>query len=450
MNINFYLKGKASKGGTTLTKKAKQSIRTTIELRMRYEGQPFVYGTKIHATGSEWDEKRQRFKPQSLKVHHNEHLEHLAKEIEGLYIQNKTKGISLTRQQFRDQVQRHLNKSTKEKTFFDYLKQDYTEAKHLTASPRERIKKSTVTKYICAVKHLEIYQNVRRAELTFDSMTKDFYNDFVSYFTYEYFYTKKDKTIVGLDDSTIGCTVKNLKAFLSWAEQEGLHSNTAYKRFKVMKAEKEQIITLNDDEYKQLLDVNLGDDEKLQQVREIFVLGIAVGARVSDLLALKQKNIVYKGGDSFIEYIPEKTIKHRSKSLSVPIFDNEALAVIKKYEGQNENLLPKISQQDFNKLIKVIGRRAQITDKTNKTKTKGGREVIVDVLPKWQMLTSHCMRRTFITRALKAGLSIQLVMECSGHTDYKSFQRYIDFSNSKDKADAFKKCADKSTVMKVA
>ncbi|MBJ6119499.1 tyrosine-type recombinase/integrase [Pontibacter sp. BT310] len=452
MKINFYLKGKASKGDTTQTKKAKQNVRTYVELRMRYDGQTFVYGTGINATSLEWDDRKQkqRFKSQSSKVHHNKYLDYLEEEIEGLYIQNKTKGIHLSLQQFREQVKQHLNKSLiKEKTFFDYLKQDYKEAKHLKASPSARIGKSTVAKYNCAVKHLEIYQDVRRVVLTFDSMTKGFYNDFVSYFTYEYFYTEKGKTIVGLDDSTIGCTVKNIKAFLSWAEQEGLHSNTAYKNFKVMKAEKEQIITLNDDEYQQLLDVNLGDDEKLQRVRDIFVLGIAVGARVSDLLVLKHSNIAYKDGNYFIEYLPEKTIKHRSKPLSVPIVSNEAVAIIKKYNEQIESLLTKISKQEFNKLIKVIARRAKITDKVNKTKTQGGREVIIDVLPKWQMLTSHCMRRTFITRALKAGLPVQLVMECSGHTDYKSFQRYIDFSNSKDKAEAFKKLADKSAIMKL-
>ena len=37
-------------------------------------------------------------------------------------------------------------------------------------------------------------------------------------------------------------------------------------------------------------------------------------------------------------------------------------------------------------------------------------------------------RRTFCTLSLSKGINAQTVMTLSGHSDYKSFQRYIDIS----------------------
>ena len=50
------------------------------------------------------------------------------------------------------------------------------------------------------------------------------------------------------------------------------------------------------------------------------------------------------------------------------------------------------------------------------------------------------MRRTFITQSLKRNIGSAYVMEMSGHTDHKSFQRYINMSdNEKDLMEQMKK-----------
>ena len=451
MIVNFYRKSEVRKGGAVKTEKEKKTEETYIDLRARYDGELLIYNTGLKTTEKEWDRSKKRFRPQSNRQGLNKYLDFLETTLKDLYLQNKMKGIVLPGQQFREQLKQHLvRNSRKGKTLLNYFQQDFIEAKYIKASPTERVVNTTVARYKVVIKHLEIYQNSKNVTLTFDSMTKEFYNDFVNFFTHKYTYIEKKKTIVGLEDSTIGNTIKSLKVFLKWAQEEGLHSNEAYKKFKVLKPEDEQIITLSDDEYRKLLDVDLSDSEKLQQVRDIFIVGAAVGARVSDLLVLKQENAVFREGRYFVEYLPKKTRKHRLKPLSVPVISSEAVAVIKKYEGRIETLLPAISDVKLNKHLKELGRRAKIDEKLNRTKTQGGRMIVVETVPKWKLLSSHAMRKTFITRALKAGMPAELVMECSGHSDYKSFQRYIDMSDAKYKAETFEKYIRKTNNMTIA
>ena len=47
---------------------------------------------------------------------------------------------------------------------------------------------------------------------------------------------------------------------------------------------------------------------------------------------------------------------------------------------------------------------------------------------KWEMIGSHVSRRTFVCNALMLGISPNIVMKWTGHSDYKSMRPYIDIS----------------------
>lgn len=55
--------------------------------------------------------------------------------------------------------------------------------------------------------------------------------------------------------------------------------------------------------------------------------------------------------------------------------------------------------------------------------------------PKYKLMTSHAGRRTFICSALSAGISPQLVMKWTGHSDYAAMKPYIDVTE-KSKSEA--------------
>lgn len=53
--------------------------------------------------------------------------------------------------------------------------------------------------------------------------------------------------------------------------------------------------------------------------------------------------------------------------------------------------------------------------------------------PKWQLLTTHAGRRTFISNALMMGIPVETVMKWTGHKNYEAMKPYIAI------ADRFKK-----------
>ena len=54
-----------------------------------------------------------------------------------------------------------------------------------------------------------------------------------------------------------------------------------------------------------------------------------------------------------------------------------------------------------------------------------GNQRYEEVYPKYELLTSHCGRRTFIINALYLGINAEVIMKWTGHNDYKSMKPYI-------------------------
>lgn len=47
----------------------------------------------------------------------------------------------------------------------------------------------------------------------------------------------------------------------------------------------------------------------------------------------------------------------------------------------------------------------------------------------FEQISSHDARRTFITLCLSKGMNAQMIMKITGHKDYSSFERYINFDD---------------------
>ena len=50
--------------------------------------------------------------------------------------------------------------------------------------------------------------------------------------------------------------------------------------------------------------------------------------------------------------------------------------------------------------------------------------------PKWELVGTHTGRRTFIVNALSLGITPNIVMKWTGHSDYKAMKPYIDIVDS--------------------
>ena len=58
------------------------------------------------------------------------------------------------------------------------------------------------------------------------------------------------------------------------------------------------------------------------------------------------------------------------------------------------------------------------------TKNKGNNRH-KGIYQKWQLLTTHCGRRTFVVTAFQLGIPAEVIIRWTGHSDYKAMKPYL-------------------------
>ncbi len=114
--------------------------------------------------------------------------------------------------------------------------------------------------------------------------------------------------------------------------------------------------------------------------------------------------------------------------------------LMKKYEYiklcSNE-VFPKIELQTINNVLKVIGKKYRI-DSDVRVVIQKGSELLEQNVAKYEKLTSHVGRKTFISNTLAMGIPADIVMKWTGHSDYKAMKPYIDLTDKTKKAEMSK------------
>ena len=88
----------------------------------------------------------------------------------------------------------------------------------------------------------------------------------------------------------------------------------------------------------------------------------------------------------------------------------------------------------MNQYLKELGELCGFNEPITRMCFRAGARV-EETYPKYEMLSTHAGRRTFICLALSSGIPPQVVMKWTGHCDYKSMKPYIDIAG-KTKSDA--------------
>jgi len=380
--LNFYL-DKADKSGQSF-----------IQMTYLANGQKFRHSVKIKITPNQWLASKQRLKVKRQDDEFvNAHLSSLEEVIKKAeresLLNNNLIDYSYVKQRFDDT----LNKTGGKKTFLLYF-QEYIDAAH------GKIKPGTIRHYVTCLNHLLKFRKVKRYELTFERINNAFYDSFVSYLSED----------CKLLNNTVGNHIKMIKAFMNFSTALGYNKTNYFKKFKVFK-EDTQLIYLTEDELMLIYHMkNL--TEKLKGVRDNFCFSCFTGLRFSDIQKLQKENI---NGD-YIEITTEKT----RDSLKIPlsIYAKEIL-------NRNYGMLPtQFSNQKTNDYLKELGELAKINQKVLIVKYRGVEKVEI-LEPKYNFISSHTARRTFVTLSLEKGMRPETVMSITGHKDYKTFKKYI-------------------------
>ena len=78
----------------------------------------------------------------------------------------------------------------------------------------------------------------------------------------------------------------------------------------------------------------------------------------------------------------------------------------------------------MNDYLKELGQMAGLDEPTRIVYFKGDRR-IDEYYPKWQLLTTHCARRTFVVTALQLGIPVEVIIRWTGHASYEAMKPYV-------------------------
>ena len=169
--------------------------------------------------------------------------------------------------------------------------------------------------------------------------------------------------------------------------------------------------------------------ETLDNARNWILIGCEIGQRGGDLLNITTENIRYKGNSMYLDLIQLKTNKNITVSINSPYI----IDII-------ENNFPKkIQHQKLNNFIKIVCKLTGIDTlvKGTKLNTETNRKE-VGMFPKYDLMASHCFRRSFATNFYKI-IPTAVLITITGHSKESLFLTYINKREDKDaNADLFK------------
>ena len=232
----------------------------------------------------------------------------------------------------------------------------------------------SIRNYLSTQSALKKYSTNRRITLRLDSITVDFYNDFIKFLN-------ETKHARGqYKPNVIGKFVKNIKVFMRYAYENGYTTNDDYKRreFKVYKEDVETVY-LTEVELDALYALELPENQA--HVRDGFFVSCYTGLRYSDLARLKEKHINFER--KILTIVTQKT----NTPVIIPIHP-KVEEIFRKHDNQPPTIQ---CNQSTNRMIKRLCRMADITDLVFITETKGGirREQTYE---KCELVTSHTAR----------------------------------------------------------
>ncbi|MBS1507009.1 MAG: tyrosine-type recombinase/integrase [Bacteroidetes bacterium] len=282
----------------------------------------------------------------------------------------------------------------------------YQEYLDLSATMKAR---NTIKGITTAFKFLQKYCAVKKIKANFEEINQSFFEKFRKYAFEER----------SLGDNYFAKIISSLKAFMSWAHELNYHSNLAYKKFRAAERETE-VIYLTIDELFKLYRFPFAS-RKLAHVRDFYCFGCFTGLRFSDLIGLTRAHI--KG-----DYIIKTIQKTQELDARIPL-SLHAKEILAKYQDTAYETLPKISHQKFNDYIKECCRLAGIDSLVNKVRFSGGKRTD-EAFPKWQLITSHTARKTFVTNSIILGMKEMVIRNITGHKKEENFKRYVKIADN--------------------
>lgn len=367
-----------------LNKKNKKGI-CPLNVRITYLKKRKEASSGIMVEPKLWDAKQQRVISKSiLEEQLNQQLEIQIAAIRKAYLQLQLSGGEFT---VDDIFTSYLGKPIiKDYGLVQYFKEYLNKKEKLIGKDIQYVtwKKSNYV-YLQLVEFIK--WKFGKNDLPLNKLKSNFIDDF------EYFLKTERRQV----QITINKTLQRFRKPIRVAVSEGYLEKDPFAQHLPGRVKKE-VVFLSSEELDKLEKYNF-TQPRLELVKDLFVFCCYTGLAYREMSDLQKEQIV-KGfdGNQWIQMKRHKT----DKMISVPLLP-KARAIVKKYNTDGKNALPKFSNQKINSYLKEIAGIVGIN----------------------KPITHHMARKTFAsTVLLYNGVPMEIVSELLGHSSMKITQEY--------------------------
>lgn len=175
-----------------------------------------------------------------------------------------------------------------------------------------KVTKSTIKNYNNVYNRLTEFETFTNTKLRFEDIDLKFYSAFVNY-------CKDEKNY---NNNTTGNLINRIKFFCRQIEKENLPINPQFKHSEFMGISNKTFdVYLTETEINQIYNYDFSKSLRLDNARDLFIIGLRTGLRVSDFLQLKNIDI----NKGFIEIETTKT----NETVIIPLH-SQVKAIIEK------------------------------------------------------------------------------------------------------------------------
>ena len=288
-------------------------------------------------------------------------------------------------------MNKYLGKGKSSNTILELFQKHNDECYQLIGKD---LRKSTVERYSTCARILKEYiqHQYKKDDVNIREIDYDFIKDFEFYL----------KTVRKCNNNTTVKYIKNFRKIILIALKRKMISYDPFFEIK-FKLDKVNRDPLTMDEIRNLINKKF-DNERLDQVKDMFVLGCFTGLSYQDMKDLSQSHLrIDSDGTTWINKTRYKTdVPFIVPLLTVP------LEIFKKYENHpvckiRNRLLPVLSNQKMNAYLKEIA----------------------DICGIEKKFTTHLVRHTFATTvALAHRIPINVISKILGHSNARMTEIY--------------------------
>ena len=278
---------------------------------------------------------------------------------------------------------------------------------------KSRIEQNTFIIYKALERLLNSFEKEHKTTLIVSKLDLNFRDKFLKYLNDN-----------GYANGTIILYIRTLVQILKFAKKRGVKISNDLEFFKEgLKKKKTLNVYLTLEEIDKIYKLE-GLSAKEDIARDWLVISCNTAQRVGDLFNFNKSNLNAEGDVLTVQ----QTKNQNSKPIQIPLLP-QVLEILQKYNGDFPPLLSNVVKNNFNyygKLIKEICKKAKLNDeiKTLQYKSAKNNSGVV-TKKKWELVSSHCGRRSFCSN-MYGKIPTPLLMMISGHKEESTLLLYID------------------------